>query len=406
MAAKETILLRPLDFQPVTYEGQHMWLLRDPLQLSDRQLFMPDGMASILTLLDGTRNREEVHRALCALAGTSLPQEISNNALDQLDEACLLENERSARARQERLAAYRAQPYRPPELAGHGYPAEQDQLTDYLASFGGAEPSSNWQGRGIVSPHIDYARGGPVYAKVWHAAEEAILAADLVVILGTDHYGGLGTVTLTSRAYATPYGILPADETAVATLASALGEASAFADELHHRHEHSVELSAVWLHYLFHKNNRKPCPVVPVLIGSFQHFLANGHHPAAEERFNRFQKALAALGEGQRVVIVASVDLAHVGPAFGDHFVMDQARREALAAEDHRLTDAALQGDADGWYSRIAAVDDANRICGFSPTYFLLRHLGPTTGRRIAYDQCAADQQDASLVSICGLLLD
>ena len=45
--------------------------------------------------------------------------------------------------------------------------------------------------RGVVSPHIDYARGGPVYKAVWSAAEQAVQDADLAIIFGTDHSGGL-----------------------------------------------------------------------------------------------------------------------------------------------------------------------------------------------------------------------
>jgi hypothetical protein len=64
-----------------------------------------------------------------------------------------------------------------------------------------------------------------------------------------------------------------------------------------------------------------------------------------------------------------------------------------------------LQGNAAQFYDEIAAVGDRNRICGFAPLYLMLSYLGPTTGVTVAYDQCAADPQDASLVSICGLLL-
>jgi hypothetical protein len=50
-------------------------------------------------------------------------------------------------------------------------------------------------------------------------------------------------------------------------------------------------------------------------------------------------------------------------------------------------------------------VEDRNRICGLSSIYMLLRFLSPTTGEMVSYTQCPADQQNASLVSICGVLL-
>jgi hypothetical protein len=67
---------------------------------------------------------------------------------------------------------------------------------------------------------------------------------------------------------------------------------------------------------------------------------------------------------------------------------------------------AISDGDAAGFYKQIAAVKDQNRICGFSSIYLMLRYLGQTQGTQIAYEQCPADLQDTSLVSICGMLLD
>ena len=399
-------LLRPLDFQPVLYQGQPMWFLRDPLQLSDQQLFMPEAIAPLLTLIDGRRTQMEIHSAFCQLVGTSLDPAVTLEAIERLNDALLLENERSQRALQVRLDEYRSQAYRPPALAGNGYPADPEALAEYLEGFarGGAIPA--WHGRGLVSPHIDYARGGRVYSQVWAAAEASILEADLVLIFGTDHYGGPGTVTLTKQAYATPYGALPADLDLVGRLAATLGEDAAYAEELHHRSEHSVELSAVWLHHIFHKAGKEPCPVVPILVGSFHHFVMNGRKPADDSRLNVFLETLQQETSGRHVLAVASVDLAHVGPNFGDEFVMDRLRRESLAEQDQQLMAAALDGDAESWYSQIAAAGDRNRICGFAPTYLMLRYLGKSNGLQIAYDQCTADNQDTSLVSICGLLIE
>jgi AmmeMemoRadiSam system protein B len=398
--------LRPLDFQPVLYEGQPMWFLRDPLQLSDQQLFMPEAIAPLLTFLDGKRTQMEIHEAFCRLADTALDPAITFEAIERLNDALLLENERSQHALQEKLDEFRSLPYRPPALAGNGYPEEPEALTEFLEGFSNGATIPAWHGRGLVSPHIDYPRGGEVYSQVWRGAEAALLEADLVLILGTDHYGGPGTVTLTKQAYATPFGLLPADEDLVDKLAAALGEEAAYAEELHHRSEHSVELSAVWMHHIFRRAGKEPCPMVPILVGSFQHFVMNGHKPADDSRLNVFLDTLQKETAGRRVLAVASVDLAHVGPNFGDEFVMDQMRREALAEQDDLLMTAAVEGDAESWYSQIAGVGDRNRICGFAPTYLLLRYLGKSGGTQVAYEQCMADAQDTSLVSICGLLIE
>ena len=400
--------LRLLDFQRIHHQGEPMWLLRDPWQLGERQLIFPDALAQLLLFCDGTRSPRQIQVALSEHLATPVPFDIVTEALAQLDAAYLLVNDRSEARRGELVAAFRAQPHRPPALADLSYPASPAALDRLFREYGDGDTAeaADWRGRGVVSPHIDYQRGGPVYARVWRRAAPAVLAADLVLILGTDHNGSAGSVTLTPLPYATPYGVLPTDAPLIDRLAAALGPEAAYAEELNHRQEHSVELSAVWLHHIFHTAGVAPCPMVPILVGSFHHFVTSGTHPAQDERFNRFLDTLRRETAGRRVLAVGSVDLAHVGPAFGDAFGMDAARRARLRGEDEALMSAVAAGDATDFYRRIAAVEDRNRICGFSPLYLMLNYLGPTTGRRVAYEHCPADTANTSLVSICGLLLD
>ena len=146
--------------------------------------------------------------------------------------------------------------------------------------------------------------------------------------------------------------------------------------------------------------------MIPVLSGSFHHFVIGDQHPADDRQLTHFIETLKESTAGKRVLAVASVDLAHVGPNFGDKFNMDGDRRERLAESDATLMEAITLGDADLFFHEIASVEDRNRICGFSSIYLMLRYLGATQGQVIAYEQCSADAEDTSLVSICGLLLD
>lgn len=401
--------LRPLDFQPVIHQGQQMWLVNDPLRLSDRQLVIPQALAPLLMYCDGTRSEEDIYAAFCHYLGEQIPVEIVSDALSQLDEAYCFDNERTRQLQQILLTEYHAQTHRLPALADLSYPGDPQALTDLFHRYAQGDSLNGWQpwqGRGIISPHIDYHRGGPVYAKVWRRAETAVREADLVLIFGTDHNGGFGTITLTQQPYATPYGVLPNDLDLIHKLADAIGPEHAFAEELHHRQEHSIELSAVWLHYIYQQLGIEPRPMVPILCGSFHHFVTNGHHPAQDSRLTALIETLRQETAGQKVLAVASVDLAHVGPNFGDSFNMDQPRRATLKEADHRLIQAILQGNAASFYEQIATVRDHNRICGFSSIYLMLRYLNSSSGQEIAYDHCPADAEDKSLVSICGLLLD
>lgn len=396
--------LRPLNFLPVTYQGQQMLLLRDPLQLTDNQLCVPPGLAHIIPLCDGSHTIEQIHHEIREYIGIFISTKVIANTLRKLDDAGLLVNEHSKRLRRQRLIDYRAQGYRPPALAGASYPADADELQPYLAAFAedDREPITEWRGRGVVSPHIDYQRGGEVYSKVWRRAKAAVKEADLILIFGTDHNGG-ELVTLTKNAYATPYGVLPLDYELVDALADAIGS-TAFTSELHHQKEHAIELSAVWLHHALER--QAPCPVIPILCGSFHEFVSRGTHPKQDQSLNRFIETLKTETAGKKVLAVASVDLAHVGPSFGDHFNMNKTRRTALKRSDESLMQAIADGDADRFYYEIATIQDQNKVCGFSSIYLMLRYLENSSGQVIAYEHCPGDEQDNSLVSICGMLLD
>lgn len=401
--------LRPLDYQPVIYQGQQMWYLRDPLQLTEYQLVLPPAMAQMLMYCDGTRTPRQIHEALCQDLGAELEFEIVTDALAQLDKACLLENARSRQKIEALRDQYRSQPYRAATLANLSYPGTPRMLAQALNEYGADDDLSAWQpwsGRGLISPHIDYQRGGPVYAKVWRRAKTAVLDADLVIIFGTDHNGGPGTFTLTRQPYATPYGVLPTDLDLIDTVAAAIGEEAAYAEELHHRREHSVELSAVWLHHVYHQAGVEPKPMIPILVGSFHHFVMNGDHPSEDALLMSAVETLKETTKEKKVLAVASVDFAHVGPEFGDPFAMDEQRRQSLRREDDFLVQAIIRGDAASFYDQIASVENRNRVCGFSPIYLMLQYLGTTEGVQVAYDQCSADAEDASLVSIAGVLLE
>ncbi len=386
-----------------------MWYLRDPLALSSDQLIMPPGLAQLLLFCDGSRTPAQIHADFCDYINQPLDFAITEQALAQLDAACLFDNQRARQALEQQRIDFRSQPHRPPALANLSYPGNPRQLTRLLDDYGQEDNLNGWQpwrGRAIISPHIDYQRGGKVYAKVWQRAKTAVLEADLVIILGTDHNGGLGTFTLTRQPYATPYGVLPTDTGLVDALASAIGEEAAFAEELHHRKEHSIELSAVWLHYIYQQAGIDPKPMVPILCGSFHHFVMNGAHPAQDDLLGTAVSTLQAATADKKVLIVASVDFAHVGPAFGDDYIMDDTRRAALRQTDHNLVQAIIRGDDASFYDQIAAVEDRNKVCGFSSIYLMLRYLQATEGIQVAYDHCPADDENHSLVSIAGILLE
>lgn len=305
-------------------------------------------------------------------------------------------------------SAYRAAPFRPPAFAGRVYPREPEALTAQLEGWLAAarrprtSPPAGADLSAVVCPHIDYGRGADVYADVWLPATSAVQAADLVLVFGTDHYGGFGSITPTYQRYATPLGVLPNDATVVDALVAALGEQAAFAHELNHSQEHSIELAVVWLQHLL---AGRSTPVVPILAGSFRPFTQGTDDAAAYPAFARAVAALQEATRGRRVLVVVAADLAHLGPAFGDRQPLTAAAKRRIAVADAALLAAACTGSPAAFLQPLIAEQDARRICGLPPLYLALRYLAGARGAVTSYRQCPADADFGSLVSIAGMLL-
>ena len=400
--------LRPIDPRPVEQDGELRYLLRDPLQLSDNMLIVPPALAAALAFCDGTRDAESICAAFALHYGRRIPLRAVEQLLGALDDVCLLENDRASAAQAAALDEYRRAPFRQPACAGSSYPdsppALKRTLNRYLKEYGQSAPADP-AARGIISPHIDYPRGGAVYAQAWSAATRIARQADLAIIIGADHYGD-DPFTLTRQNYATPYGVLPTAQPIIEALAEAIGPEKAFDGELRHRVEHSLELPLVWLH---HARHGQPIEVVPVLAGSFTPFMKNGHSPRSNPTVQSFLDAAAQLVRNRRVLFIASGDLAHVGPAFGGAPV-DDAGRAMIADADEALIDHMRAGDAEGFFDDIRRVGNGNNVCGTAPIYLTLKMLeatqGIAAGRARGYAHCPADDAGTSIVSVCGVTLD
>jgi AmmeMemoRadiSam system protein B len=398
--------IRNVTAQRTIYQGEPVFLLQDRLKLTEAAIVLPQFLGPLVMLCDGNNTLPEIKAALEVRYGLRLPQETLESMLAQFDQALLLEGGIFEHFKQQAIAEYRAVPFRQPALAGLSYPADPEALRQMLQGYLDEVheiPAVSPASRGIISPHIDYQRGGPVYAQLWASAAEAVRQAELIIIFGTDHNGGnLGTINLTCQNYASPLGVMPTDQELAARLAAALGPQTVFADELLHRDEWSIELVLVWLQYM---RGGKPCPVLPILSGSFLHFMMGQAKVEEETKFSILLDVLREELTKRRTLIVASGDLAHLGPAF-DGPPLDAAAQAQMKVDDKVLVDTLARGNASAFFELMQAGQYERNVCGLSPFYFILSALGQTRGQTIAYDRCPADNRNTSYVSICGMVLE
>ena len=395
--------LRPLNLRWVQVHGEPMLAMQDPLRLADSSLMVPERIAPLLGLLDGTRDLDALRVGLGLRTGLQLTPGQMDEFIHQLDEACLLDSQRFHAALDELLERYRSTPYRTPAFAGEVYPADEAELTaafdEYCKNAGGPAVAPAGPLAGLISPHIDYYRGWRSYAQAWEPARGAVQAAELIIILGTDHSGSPGKFTLTRQSYGTPWGPLPTDTDLVDRLAELLGEEAAFDEEVHHIGEHSVELASVWLHYMA---GGEPKRVLPVLCGFPEVLIGDneGNSPNIEEALS----LLAEVSQQQPTLVVAAGDISHVGPAFGDPSPFDGPAKARVRESDEAWLEIACSGDKTLMEEHLRSNGDPTRICGVSPILYMMTILGDAQGKVVNYDQCPADEEFGSLVSVAGVL--
>ncbi len=253
----------------------------------------------------------------------------------------------------------------------------------------------------IIAPHIDLERGWSCYGRIYsRLARSEPRTKPLVVVLGTSHGEMEGAFALTSKNYLTPFGLIETDVGLAEGMSRAAGM-NGFGDELSHRSEHSIEIQLPMLSLIFGGPDR--FKLLPIVCNSFHEFLQDGRSPADDPEVASFISALKGLlsALGDDVLFVASADLAHVGSRFGSSLPLDPVRLSSVLAKDKEMLSRVEAGDAEGFYSYIAAEHDARHICGLSPIYTLLQGL-EREGELVEHSHWY-DQQEGSAVTFAGM---
>jgi len=381
--------------------------LEDDLGLAKTAVQIPQNLTPILLLCDGTRALPAINGALL-LQGISIGEKRIYNLIEQLDDALLLENGKFAAEKVKAIQKYRNSKHRPMSFAGTIYPSTISDLDLFIeeskSKFKRSGQSDEYDGvlQGLLSPHIDFARGYATYAELWKESEEDLDGIEQVVILGTDHSGGLGSITPTMQNYQTPYSELETDLEGIKLVETAISGKDPYNEELHHIKEHSIELALTWLH---NSMEGKQFKLLPILCGSFQKFIIDKQQPDSDETINNVIDSISEYRKRARTLVIAAGDLAHVGPEFGDETTMDELSLGDLASKDHISLASIEKGDPDNFFQTSAEEADVRKICGLTPIYLMGKILSDCKGYSVGYDQCPADQNRTSFVSIAGTLL-
>ena len=371
----------PVDLEVQEIEGEHVLIIRDPLGISPSPLVLKAPIAPVIALFDGNNSAE-------AILQRFTPQGLTQSLLDEiitiLEAHLLMESPAFAKAASDikqnfatasvRAAANLAPVWgtKPQELSKlvDGFMANDSSVTAQKPTL------STTNMLGLIAPHIDYQRGGISYGLTYrHLANQNHTT---YILFGIAHQYSPGLFHLTKKHFETPLGLVETDIDFVTQLATKFGNKRSFEDEFLHKQEHSLELQLPFL--LRSKpstNGNLNSKIIPFLVGSFHEMLAKEKEPSDLEEYQSFIGALTettrqALNNGSRICILAGVDMAHIGQAFGDTGKLTDEFLQKIATRDRTYLDCIHAQDKSTLFHHMAEDQNARRVCGFPSLYTMI----------------------------------
>lgn len=385
-----------LEAVPVQHQGREYLLLRDRLGYNEKHLLLQADFAPCLTLMDGRHSVRDIQAFFLRRTGQLIYSEQIEDVIRVLDENLFLDNDRYADHVRREVQRFHDDPVRRMRHAGKSYPEKPEELRaflDDLLAIGGAGGTERRSLIGLVAPHIDIRAGGATFAHAYTALRRAE-PPDVWVILGTGHEPIENFFAVTFKDFETPLGLVSCDRDVAAAIAERAPR-DVRAGEYTHSREHTIEFQTVFLAHV-----QPTARIVPVLC-SFG--VEDWDHRKAE--IDAFCDGLRGAAErsGKSVGFLASVDLAHIGPRYGDDFLPTRLTVQEHLEADRRLLDALEILDPDAFMAEILRDDNARKVCGVPPLYVLSRVLrGAARGRVLHHDHAVVDPQ-GSFVTFAAL---
>jgi len=365
-----------------------MFALHDQTGLSETVLTLSAAALEVVALMDGQLSCGQIRSTFAGKTGLLLDVDTLGHIVDTLDKAHFLEGESFEALYNGLVDEYRAAPARPTrDAASLGVTNDSGEpFRDILSEAPGR--SLIGKVRGVIAPHLDYARGRPCYAAAYGTLIDRP-APHRVVILGTNHFGRSTSVVATGKPFATPLGTISVDVEFLGNLEAKVGSLRRF--EMDHAREHSVELQVLWGQHLFGPDGFTIVPFLcPDPCGPTRTAPCDGNGVDLRD----FAIALGELvaDDGRDTLLIAGADLSHVGMHFGDTRTLDQSFLQEVRRRDRRMLDAIETGDAEAFRACVAQDDNPTRVCSVGCIFALLTALPHASPTVLRYDQ-AVDHQ-------------
>ena len=378
-------LRRDLEFFPVQFEGKQLILIRDHLGLVQEGKAVEIPLYQLMMLLDGTTTIRDLQMMLMRQGGGMLvSSDEVNSVIAHLDDSFLLESEKLEKARNRVVEEFASRRIRLSSHNGRSYPADPTELKKALDEILSLHPDSQKPGGKLLAfmaPHIDFSPGARIYSRAYQALKG--LAPRTVIILGIGHQMARDLFAVSDKDFETPLGMVECDRKSVGKLKAA-GEAVIAKNDFAHRAEHSIEFQLLFLQHILPKDSFN---IVPILCGNLQTTLSEYSRQAYRDKAAGFLDALKHVLKhpGGESVLVAGVDLSHIGPKFG-HEMPARFLNGQSKGHDKALLEALSVQDADAFWEESRRVKDQYNVCGFAALACLLEVLPPCKGQFLGYE--------------------
>jgi len=395
-------LRHDLDFFPSPSPEHPGLFLRDPFRYSDAMLIVPPLLVECLRCFDGRQTDLDLRLALVRLTGDLDTGQVADHFRQTLSQAGFLEDETFAKMRDQERQAFAARAVREPAHAGSAYPADPAALRQTLSGWTeGGDGGPSWDGKlaAIAAPHVSPAGGWQSYRAAYGLLRPEHRDRTFV-ILATSHYGAPESFGLTRKNFRTPLGEVVTDTALVDRLAKRAAN-SVEMEDFCHSFEHTIELQLVFLQHALGAGVR----IVPVLCGPFAQSILAGGKPEDDDKVKAFCEALGELQdrEGDRLLWVLGVDMAHMGARYSDRFRAraGEGKMQEVRQRDRERIARINAADAAGFWDLVQQNRDDLKWCGSSPFYAFLKSVPGLRGELLHYEQWNIDEQ--SVVSFAGM---
>ena len=379
-------------------------LIRDSFRYSDSVLIIPPPLVQCLSCFDGQQTQLDLRAMLVEILGQLQVGDLEDQLIDVLTRSGFLEDDTFLAMKTQREREFGESSTRLPSHAGSAYPADSEELGKTMLEWMGPGPHRVAAANGdhligIAAPHVSPSGGCESYRAAYGLLGPQYKERTFV-ILGTSHYGAPERFGLTRKPYVTPWGASRTNLSLVDELTRQAPEAIAMEDYCHSV-EHSIEFQVLFLQSIFGPD----IGVLPILCGSYAQSIYRGGKPESNDRVKRFLGALGEIAarEGDRLLWVLGIDMAHMGRRYGDEFEALANENEMLAVggRDRERMDRVAAGDAAGFWELVQQNHDDLKWCGSSPVYTFLKVMPNARGSIEKYEQWNIDPQ--SVVSFAGM---